>query len=71
MTITHGTDIGPACWRCQGTIYGYSKLQGKGRWLAECSTCHAVEGPIEIDPDVKATAAYLRTEHAVRLNREA
>jgi hypothetical protein len=46
-----GTDIGPVCWRCQGTIWVYYRVQDgypdlQRWWHAECVSCHVSEGPI-------------------------
>lgn len=37
--ITHGTDSGPACKRCTGTVWGY-ELCAPRTWRAWCAGCH-------------------------------
>lgn len=40
--ITHGTDIGPACKRCEGTVYGY-ECCAPFTWRLWCAGCHAYD----------------------------
>lgn len=47
-----GTDNGPPCWRCSGTIWAYFQVQdgypeATRKWHAECCGCHVPEGPID------------------------
>lgn len=44
-TAQFGTDVGPACPRCRGTIWGYS-FEGYG--IAVCAGCGLVEGPLRV-----------------------
>ena len=65
-----GTDRGPACWRCSGTVWLYYQVADgcppeTRRWHARCCGCDVAEGPIDSpgEPDGerlrKAHAAFL------------
>lgn len=61
MEFSHGSDIGPKCWRCSGTIWRYGRARHSGYWVAECAGCKVAEGAFVAADDSNATE--LRIAH--------
>ena len=61
--MNRGTDIGPPCWRCEGTIWQYNRILQSPYWGPRCVSCFASDGPICLPDSADPTAAELRAEH--------
>lgn len=65
LEFTHGTDSGPACGQCAGTLYAYA-LRGHAAQArnvtARCSGCHALDY-FRATEDAEITAVTLREAH--------
>jgi hypothetical protein len=65
MTATFGTDVGPECARCHGTIWGYS-FERYG--VATCAGCHMTEGPLRLRAGGAVLPAPATAEEARKLH---